>query len=226
MTPEQAAAFSARLNTDVQLQQKTDEVKLLLLGVKEAVLEERLSKFHSHIVSGDKTLKKTGRIIPFNRKWMAAASVFAIVSLSVWWFITKEDKYEKVYAAFYTQDPGLITAMGSSEDYTFEKAMVEYKEGNYAKAIEAWASLKTKQPQSDTLNYFLGVAYLAIDKTDTAKALLSAVAGNSNKPFYKEASWYLGLILLKDGGREKALALIRQSGNSKSNDLINAVNKK
>ncbi len=226
MGAEEAAVFVAQMITDEKLQQKVEEVKLLLLGLKEAVLEEKLNTFHSNIKSNDQPLSKTVPMFPRYKKWLIAASVISIAFLSVWWLVNADNENEKLYAAYYSPDPGLITAMGNSEDYSFEKAMVDYKEGNYKKAIDAWSKLKVEAPQSDTLNYFLGVAQLANKNSDKAKELLGTITANVNKPFYKEACWYLGLILLKEGEKDKALELIKRSGNTDADKLINEVTKK
>lgn len=221
MTEADAAAFKIKLQADKILQQKTEEVKLLLVGIKEVSLEEQMVKFHNSM-----SIKKAGRVVAFSKRWLIAASVLAIACLSLWWFAGRENKYDKLYASYFTPDPGLITAMGSSENYSFEKAMVEYKEGNYKKAIEAWSALRSAQQQSDTLNYFLGMAYLAMNKKARAKEFLTLITNDSNKSFYKDACWYLGLVFLKEGEKEKAIDLIRASNHSESNDLINAINKK
>lgn len=226
MPKEEAATFKARLLTDELLQQKTEEVKLTILGIKEAVLADRLNEFHNSINNHSTTEKKPGRIIQLNKKWLAAASVLLFASFAVWWLTGRKNNNTKLYATYYKQDPGLITAMGSSEDYAFEKGMVDYKEGNYIKAIETWVAVKPAQSKKDTLNYFLGVANMAINKREKAKELLSQITSNSNKPFYKDACWYLGLVFLKDGETEKAIEWIIKSGHPKSNELINAINKK
>lgn len=226
MTQAEAVSFKTRLLTDELLQQKTEEVKLMMLGIKEVVLKDRLNKYHDSISNHIPPVKKPGRIIQLNRKWLAAASILLIALLTVWWLTGRENKYAKLYAAYYKPDPGLMTAMGFSEDYAFEKGMVDYKEGNYTKAIETWSALKPTQSKKDTLDYFLGVASMAINKKEKAKEWLSQITSNSNKPFYKDACWYLGLTLLKEGEKEKAIEWIKKSGHPKSNDLINAINKK
>ncbi len=54
-----------------------------------------------------------------------------------------------------------MSAMGIGDNYLFNKAMLDYKTGNYKKAIDEWSKLKTSMPQNDTLNYFLGAAQQA-----------------------------------------------------------------
>ncbi len=225
MPPEEAVAFKARLLSDELWQQKTEEVKLTILGIKEVKFQDRLSQYHTLLHNDNPATKKQGRVVALNKKWLAAASILLLVSLSVWWLTGRENKFSTLYATYYKPDPGLITAMGSSEDYAFEKGMVDYKEGNYKKAIEVWLAIKPTPSKKDTLIYFLGVANMAIDKRAKAKEWLSQITSNNTSPFYKDACWYLGLVFLKEEEKEQAIEWIKKSAHPKSNDLIHAINK-
>ena len=131
-----------------------------------------------------------------------------------------------MYSEYYKPDPGLITAMGVSDNYTFEKAMVDYKNGDYDKAIKGWLSLKSNQATNDTLDYFLGAAYQASGQYDTAIPYLEKIASEKENTFNKDACWYLGLALLRKGNKELAATYIQQSGYPQSPELLNALNKK
>jgi len=224
MPSDQAAIFAERLQSDLILQQKLEEVKLLTLGVSEAVLKNKLESFHEAINTNSS--KKNGKVISIGKRLLAAAAVLAIIGLSAWWFFLRENKLEKIYSNYYKPDPGLITAMGPSDNYTFEKAMVDYKNGDYDKAIEAWSSLSKDQPRNDTLNYFLGAAYQANGKNKEAITLLEKATANKNNTFYKDACWYLGLAYLKEENTEKAREYIQLSGHPESINLLDALNKK
>lgn len=226
MNPEQAIAFNQQLQEDRKLQQKVDEVKLLRTGIEEAMLEEKLTEFHTGLAGSAPKPQQSGKVISIGKRLLAAASVIAIVGLSVWWFFLKETKYEKIYSDYYKADPGLLTAMGPSDNYVFEKAMVDYKKGDYSKAIEAWLSLQKDQPASDTLNYFLGVAYQADGNNTEAVKYLEKTVINADNPFYKDACWYLGLSYLKEGKMETAKEYILKSGHAKSKSLLDALNQK
>ena len=223
---EEAAIFEARMLADEAWRKKISEIKLLITGANEAALEEQLEKYHKNVSGSYPASSKTGRVFNLTKKWLAAASVLLIISLTVWVIAGRNTSSEKLYAKFFRPDPGLITAMGSSDDYIFDKAMVEYKEGHYKKAIEAWTALSVKAPGSDTLNYFLGVAYQAMQNDERARVFLSKVTSNYTSAFYKDACWYLGLSLLKDEEKGKAVSWIKLSGHPKSDELLNAINNK
>ena len=154
-------------------------------------------------------------------KWLAAASVVLIAGLLIFWLTTKQSKYEKIYTVYFKPDPGLLAVMGNTEAYTFERAMVDYKEGNFEKAIATWEQLRAIQPNSDTLNYFLGVANLALQRDEKALTFLSPISENKNSSFSKEACWYRGLILIKKGLAEEGLEFVAKSNHPKRDDLLN-----
>lgn len=224
MSPEQMLAFEQELQKDSSLQQKVDEVRLLRTGIEETMLEEKLNEFQAGLSVSSSTSQPPGKVISIGKRLLAAASVIAVIGLSVWWIFLKETKYEKMYSDYYKADPGLLTAMSASDNYTFEKAMVDYKNGNYRNAIEAWLLLQKDQPTSDTLNYFLGAAYQADGNNKEAINYLEKAVANVNSPFYKDACWYLGLAYLKEGKIETAKEYILKSGHAKRESLLDALN--
>lgn len=222
MPADEAMAFEAQLEDDMELREKTEEIKALLVGIGEESLSAQLDNFHTEISAENKA---SATIVPMMRKLLMAASIVALAFVTVWWFSTRKTDNDALYANLYSPDPGLATVMGSSKEYDFDKAMVEYKNGEYAKAIEAWTSLLKSNSKSDTLHYFLGAAYQATNNPDAIKHL-ELVAADASSAFYKDASWYLGLYYLKSGHKEKALDYIVRSGHPKSAEAIKAINKK
>ena len=99
--------------------------------------------------------------------------------------------------------------------------MLDYKTGDYKKAIDEWSKLKTGMPKNDTLNYFLGVAQQADGNSAAAITLLKSMAADAAKPFYKDACWYTGLAFLKQGAVNEAIPYLEKSGRPESSELIN-----
>src|SRR5258708_1979425 len=110
MQEEEASAFAQSLAIDSQLREKTEAIKLLLLGIKESVLEERMKNFHKEITPVIDSKKNT-RVIPLARKLLVAASILTIIGLSLWWLLQNGNSKEKVYSKYYSPDPGLATVM-------------------------------------------------------------------------------------------------------------------
>lgn len=217
---EERLAFETKMESDNVWAAKVNEVKLLLAGIETSSLKERLDNYHIN-VKKNHPQTSGGKIISMRFKLLAAASVALLTAMSVWLFTMKENKYEKLYNAYYKPDPGLMSAMGASDNYLFNKAMLDYKTGEYKKAIGEWSKLKDGLPQNDTLNYFLGVAQQADGNSAAAIALLKSMAMDTAKPFYKDACWYIGLALVKQGTVNEAIPYLEKSARPESSELIN-----
>jgi tetratricopeptide (TPR) repeat protein len=219
MDIEKKTAFEYKMNTDNIMASKVNEVKLLLAGIEAASLKERLNTYHDNIKT-DLSQKGRSKVIFLQRKWLAAASVVLIAVLSVLFYTQRENKYEKLYAQYYKPDPGLMSAMGVGDNYLFNKAMLDYKTGNYKLAIEEWSKLKTSADPNDTLNYFLGAAQQAEGNSVAALTLLHSLASDDTRPFYKDACWYTGLALLRQGKINEAVSYLEKSGRPERNEII------
>lgn len=211
MTPEERAEFDARLSDDVSLQAKLSELQLLMVGVNEAVLQEKLAAFHQEIPAREKEYRIGHRKTSSLKTWLIAASILFIAGVGGWLLLQRDSSEEELFATYFKPDPGLITAMSATDNYAFEKAMIDYKKGDYNIAIQAWDSLQKQQPANDTLHYFLGVAHLAKENSKEAITHLQKVTASPSSFFKGDAYWYLGLALLKEGKKEEAKAAIQES---------------
>lgn len=222
LTGDELQAFRNRMENEPDFRDKIREIQLTQLAIGESALEENLHTFHSTLTN--EYLHKKNRLKLF-RPWAIAASIILAVTVGWWFFSTKYNKTSQLYATYYEPDPGLMTTMGSPTNYEFEKAMVEYKNGEYQKAIKAWHQQLMAKPDNDTLIYFLGVAYQAIGTTDSARVYLSSIVEKTESRFYKDANWYLGLLYLETDKKEKAILLFKKSEYSKAEELLRQINK-
>ncbi len=211
MTVEEKEAFTKKLSTDLALQHKLETVKLLILGIQESELEKKLEEFHNNVFSS----KKSGVHLPTKifavKKWLVAASVLVIVGLSSLLFLNRDSKEEKIFASYYQPDSGLISAMSTTNNYLFDRAMVDYKSGQYDAAINTWESMLISKLGNDTLNYFIGSAYLAKGEIEQALTHFQEVIAKPNSYFYDDALWYTGLSFLKESKTKEAISAIEKS---------------
>ncbi|PPK99165.1 hypothetical protein [Parapedobacter indicus] len=214
-------AFEERLHRDPLFKQKVDEVRWLLVGVREANLAEQLDSFHA-VLPGNKEEVTHTKAFRRQMTWLAAAIlVFGIVG--AWLFWSRQTPEQRLFSQYYRADPGLPTLMGPSDDYAFEEAMVDYKTGNFRKAIDKWRPLLADGRENDTLNYFIGVAYLAANEPDSATMFLDHVVGISASAFRSDAHWYKALALLKQGQSEAALKALRHTEHPAKDALLHAI---
>lgn len=226
LTASENSLFEKRIQEETEWAEKVKEVKLLVLGIKENELKTRLQSFHTQMntttsIKTEAPVRSMG-----SRRWLAAASILLVAALATWWVVSHKDPYEKLYSTYYTPDPGLPTTMSVAGNYQFDKGMVAFKSGDYKEALQIWTPISKTTPSNDTINYFLGVTQLALKQNDEALALLKPIANDANRPFYKDACWYTGLVLLRQGKPEAATPFIQKSNYPGSTELIQEINKK
>lgn len=215
LSREETIAFNNRLADDPSFQQVVNERKLLLVGIQESVLRSRLDDYHNNLQAGKPRVRRMNR-------WLIAAAIIGVLFLPLSWLLLRPSKPERLYTEYYQPDPGLISAMSASdnseEEYQFEKAMIDYKTGNYQAALLSWKAIDQKA-DSDTLDYFIGSAYLALHQSTNAFIYFKKVLTRKESMFTSDACWYAGLALLQNGQSEEAIKYLRQSLH-KDKDLL------
>lgn len=219
MTEEEKVPFESELEKNQIFRNQYEDIKVLLQEVELASLKESMDGFHSEL--------KSTQVVPILPKkqiyWKPlaiAASVLFLLVISFWVFLGNTSENEKLFLAYYQPDPGLVTAMGNSSQYEFDRGMVDYKTGDYRAAITRWEKLLAEKPDNDSLNYFLGSAFLAIGDPDLAKPYLEKTTQIESGIFQKEAYWYLGLSLVKSGNSAEAIKYLQKSGRDEAVEVI------
>ena len=219
MTAAESTEFKRRMETDSLLRGRVTEMRLLMVGIRESALTEQLDVFH-------KQVEHKPAVRMHFRRWLAAAAVVALAGIAVLFFFSGDRWHEKTFAAYYQPDPGLISAMGVADNYNFDKAMVDYKTGNYQAALDGWLALEKTESANDTLQYFIGSAYLALGKAKDAATHFRKVLAENHSPFTTDAAWYLGLALIRLDDSPAAIPFIRQSTHPSRNDLLTKLENK
>lgn len=205
-------AFTVNMEANAALQQQVAELQLIKTGIGEVALRARLDVYHAGLAKADPTVSTLPikKVITL-RKWFAAAAAILLIITAGWWFIARGSVNERLYAKFYKADPGLASAMSLSDNYAFDRGMVDYKMQHYAAALELWEPMLAAHPESDTLNYFVAVARLAEGDVKGSIAPLQIVVGRKDGFFLGDARWYLGLALLKENRKAEAITMIQAS---------------
>ncbi|NJX14518.1 tetratricopeptide repeat protein [Tamlana crocina] len=211
--------FDDYLKIDSNFRIQVEEVKTTIHAIEKQTLIEELNVFHQDIEN--KKIKKDNynkiRFLKLS-KWVAGAAV-VIALLSIWFFSSSPN--QKLYTKYFTPDPGLPTMMSSTNNFKFYDAMVNYKHGDYKKALEKWMLLAEKQPKNDTLNYFIGMAHMnSKDVTDAIPFLERTVQSQDSFLLKNEAHHYLGLAYLKEGNIELAKKHFKLSKTDSSKKII------
>ena len=214
LKPDQQKIVEQKIASDEIYASKLNEVKLLITGIRESELKKHLKTLHQK----ESVIIKRSPVRRMYFRWVAVAAIFVLVitfALGVF-----KNKNDKLFAKYYQPDVGLMTSMGATDHYNFDVAMIEFKSGKYEDALIKWLDLRKGNENNDTLNYFIGSGYLALDSVNKSVPYFKQVISLENSVFKSEAYWYVGLALLKDGNSKEALEMISHSTHDKKDELI------
>lgn len=224
MYTEEADAFKEELRQNPTLREKYSEVEALINAVEEGALRSSLKEFHEEMEFRAAATKGTNKLPSWY--WAAAAAIVLLIAAAVWVLFPLEPNHQRLFAQYYQEDPGLITAMSAAGKYDFDRAMVEYKSGNYKDAILRWEKQLLEKPENDTLNYFLGSAHLALKETDVAIKYFESVTKMPESRFSEDNFWYLALAYLRQGSLEKAQHNLNKSNHPLREQLLKSLQEK
>lgn len=216
MSAEGKKNFENRLSADAALREKLNETRLLLTGIRENALQDELEGFHQQMAKAPPLRAKKISM----RSWMAAAAVVLVAAVISILLMNRSTKNEQLFAEYFEHDPGLATAMGSSENYAFDRGMIDYRMEKYQSAIDAWRKLEAAAPANDTLQYFLGQAFLALHDADSAVQHFERTLALPGDHFRSDAHWYLSLALLSENKKQEALKHLQQTGHPRKDELL------
>ncbi|MCW5518628.1 tetratricopeptide repeat protein [Aureitalea sp. L0-47] len=222
MKTSEKSEFEAQLKSDPEFKSKFEEVESSILGIESAVLKSKLDDFHSDL-SPVRPLNPPGK--KKFKPWTWSVAAVLVIALGIFALLNTGNQNEKLFAKHFTPDPGLPTTMSSSINYEFFEGMVDYKKGDYNLAIQKWESLVNEvSVANDTLNYFIGVAYLAEEDESRAITHLEEVLKTEESVFQQDCSYYLGLAYLKQDEVETAVKYFRRSDNEASKAILSELN--
>lgn len=230
LTLDEKIAFEKAIQEDTILTGKVEEVKELLFGMEAAVLKNNLDTYHEEIVSVRKLHTETLNVNKSSKKSKNLAIVYSIAAailivFGIFWFMKNSNTPERLFAKHFKPDPGLPTVMSTTSEYSFYEGMVDYKRKEYNIAIEKWKKLLPEKENNDTLDYFLGVAYLAEGNAEKSLEYLEPTQKFSNGIFKEDASYYAALAKLKKGELEEAKKLLKEHPSDRNKELLNDLNK-
>lgn len=228
LSKEKEKEFEKELSENKALRNRVEEIKLMISALEKQGMMEKINQFHKNTLRSNPKTKnrKTPKVISLPRSipYMVAASVLILTGVGLFRLFSPSLHHERIYNEFFEPDPGLITPMSARSNYIFYDGMIDYKLKDYEQAIARWEDLKGSFSGSDTLNYFLGVAHLALENEDTAIEYLTKALETPDNEFIDETKYYLGLAFLKQGKLEKARPLFEESEIAESKLILRRLN--
>ena len=223
MSKEERSSFESRLKAEPNLKLQFEDTKAILLGMDQAIMKEKIDSLHTAYESGSDTHQSDAdsKVVSLLRKpWLVAASVILLALVGTTYFLFQGNDNQRLYAKHFQADPGLPTTMSTTNNYDFYSAMVDYKRGEYDRALAKWNKLLDKAPENDTLNYFIGVAELANSNEAASITPLTIVTNNKESIFLNEAYHFLGLSFLKQDRKGEAMKRFMQSTLDASKSIL------
>lgn len=219
MDTDELTSFEKQLKENSVLRQQVDDTEILFSGIKKAVLKNKLDTIHSDLGQKKASEKVETKVFKLNFKALSiAASVLFL--LGGFWFFNQQPNNEKLFNKYFEPDRGLATTMSGTDNYSFDDAMVDYKNTKYDLAIEKWEVLLKSKPENDTLNYFIGVAQLANKNENQAIIHLNKVITDNQSEFTNDAYYYVGLAYLKADNTVAAIENLKKNNSPGSDRII------
>ncbi len=219
MTTRELKDFERLLEIDDDFKRQVDYVKKM--RTKSEALEKGPSspppKNRPKAGLQTEITPKSSRFLYYSRITALAALLIAIGGI---WFFSRTPN-QTTYSKYFSPAPGLSAEEDNGSSFEFYDAMANYNEGDYNLAIDKWKQLSEKQPENDSLNYFIGVAYLGIDNTEEAVPFLErAIEAEDSFPFLDNTYYYLGLAYIKEGNIDLAKKYLKLSQTERAEEVL------
>ena len=169
--------------------------------------------FHSFMEKMDNSEAKVVKMKPRQNMWRSvavAASFLLVFAVGGYLYnnmgsVSSEELFAQHYSIYENDLPSF---RGSVDDQitvmqTFEKAMEEYSNGNYAASLPFFEEYMTSEPDSHFAMFYSGLAYLETNSTKKAVEILEKAAAQDDN-YQSKAQWFLILAYLKNGDQTLA----------------------
>jgi tetratricopeptide (TPR) repeat protein len=220
MSPEERAAFAKEIEGNPALREEVNAMKEMILAIEVGAFRDSLSEIHDSL--GEERMETRNR----KSLWYGmAASLAILIGISVWfYFIREEEGAGDLYAQYAYTDPGLPVPMSASSTYSFYDGMVDFKMEAYGKAAEKWSPLLRKNPDNDTLQYYLASALFQEGNLEEARSYFSKVLAQPESKFRDKAQYMEVLIDLREGNY-KAIRSVEPYPGSRFAERIESLQK-
>ncbi|MDY0102046.1 MAG: hypothetical protein RBS07_03855 [Lentimicrobium sp.] len=219
----QAPLLNEKLNQIPDVDRKEAYVKKVREEIEDSIRQSKIREFHKHVLSDkkDSGMKNiANRITKSNAVWYAIAAIL-VVFFGILWLLKSNSTAEKIFAENFKPDIGLPLKMNTEDANIFYEGMLDYKQENYKHAIDKWQVLQKINPENDTLNYFLGVAHLALGNAAKSLEYLENQEHFRQSIFKEDATYYAALAKIKEGTMEEARIFLQKYPSKKNTDLLN-----
>ena len=225
---EATAKFEQRLRSDAALAARVQLFKNMGTALEDKKAMERQQQIEA-IGEGFFAAQKTEtpvRRLPFYRKPLSmAASILLLVVAGILWRQFGSNSFsssDELFAEHFETYPlSEMVRGGNDPENPYQQAVEEYGSKNYPGAVASFRSLLANNPGDVPAAFGLANAYLNGQpaQLDLALRYFQQVAEDGNTAYAPKAEWYIALIYLKKGERDKAKSVLGEiKGEDKNAD--------
>jgi len=193
----ETAEFEKELESDEAFRNEFLQQQKAVELIRIASLKQKLSQIHER-----REVLAPVRKLPAIYKWaVAAALVLAVSVIGVRYYLGTNNFSQELYADIYRPDVGLPSLMGANDQYDLDDAMIDYKLGDYRKALQKFTKLQVANVSPDTVQLYLGLAYLG-DKDPARMLEVYKDWQPASVQIRNKKDWYTALGYLLQGKTE------------------------
>ena len=159
----------------------------------------------------------------FVRRWWItgiAAGFLLFLMAAGWWYgnlyYSNDALLETHFAAY--PSPGNLKGEPTAPANTFQKAMQQYDQGNFANAAALFHAVDPSDVLFPQGQFYAGIAHLAVNDSRSAIGSLLIAADFAPDDLKEAAKWYLSLAYLANGQEDIAKRTLEELAET-SNDI-------
>lgn len=186
LTENDKAEFEARLQEDPDFEASFQLFKDGIQAIKNAGFRQDIR----YVIEGHKR-KNTASTGGY---WFGGIAASILVLLAATFWQTQETRQD-LFSVYYNHYPNVISTRGVEKNM---KGMEAYSDRDFETAVALWQDM----PSNDTIQFYLGLAFIETGQFESALESLKKV--DSGSVFNQQKNWYLGLTFLKVRDLENA----------------------
>ncbi|GAB5399656.1 MAG: hypothetical protein Aureis2KO_12410 [Aureisphaera sp.] len=221
LNPEEAKAFMAQLSEDDGLKEALEEAQAArnaILAAGRLELKETLESFESDVDSTTLEKSQEVKVVPLWIKRVIPIAAMIVVFVGAYWFllgegVTSNDVYTKYYEVY--EAPSALRDSGADTPLHWNTGVRYYSEGRFEEALRNFSKSESEIPEY-LIDFYSGVCAMSKSEPDYKAAVNHFLdVEKRDNDYRQQAKWYRGLALLKQGEKDKALAIFHDISETK-----------
>lgn len=215
-SPEEVTEIEYRLKAEPELRKMHADYKVLPLGIRYHFLADKLDKLRTLEKALPAVEPEPGvtRVLRYWKPLAAAAAL--IIAVTVIFLYNRSESTADLFALNFEPYPNVFEPTQRGVDGSSDKrasAFAMYEQGNYEGAAALFTELLSQKEEPEIL-LLLGNSNLVLNRDEEAKNNFLTLIRDFDG-LDEQAKWFLSLVYLKSGDRDKARLIWEELGDPK-----------